>query len=95
MLSFVEPILFNSVKCLNIVGDTMNIYYTENTLYINMNEEINMDNIDKLRKRVFGILDDYDINNIVLSVITNKNNILLDEFIEEYHRKYNGNITLK
>ena len=73
----------------------MNIYYKDNTLYVNMNEDINMESILVLRKRVFGILDDYDINNIVLNVITDKNNILLDEFINEYQRKYNGNITLK
>lgn len=73
----------------------MNIFYTDNTLYINMNQEINNESIINLRKKVFGILNDYDIDNIVLNVITDKNNILLDEFIEEYHRKYNGNITLK
>ena len=73
----------------------MNIYYKDNTLYVNMNEDINMESILVLRKRVFDILDDYDINNIVLNVITDKNNILLDEFINEYQRKYNGNITLK
>ena len=73
----------------------MNIYYTENTLYINMSDEINDESIINLRKRVFGILNDYDIDNIVLNVVTDKNNILLDEFIREYQRKYNGNITLK
>ena len=73
----------------------MNIYYTDNTLYVHMNQEITNDSISSLRKKVFGILNDYDINNIVLNVITDKNNILLDEFIKEYHHKYNGNITLK
>ena len=95
MYYFVELIYFNIYKCLNIYGDDMNIYYEDNTLYVVLSEEINMESIFKLRKKVFGILDDYDINNIVLNVLTDKNNILLDDFINEYHRKYNGNITLK
>ena len=74
----------------------MNIYYTNNTLYVNLNERIDDFNISMLKKRVFNILDDYDIENIVLNIITdNKNNILLDEFINDYNRKYHGNIIIR
>ena len=72
----------------------MDIFYTNNTLYVNMNKEIDIDLIGNLKSRVFGILDDYDIDNIVLSVIS-RNNPLIDEFINEYHRKYNGKIIVK
>ena len=74
----------------------MNIYYTDNTLYVNLNQRIDDYNIYMLKKRVFNILDDYDIQNIVLNIVTsNKNNILLDEFIKEYNRKYHGNIMIR
>ena len=74
----------------------MNIYYMNNTLYVNLNDYIDDIIIDKLKSRVFNILDDYDIQNIVLNIISNnKNNYLIDEFINEYHSKYNGNILLK
>ena len=74
----------------------MNIYYTNNTLYVNLNERIDDFNISMLKKRVFNILDDYDIENIVLNIVTdNKNNILLDDFINDYNKKYHGNILIR
>jgi len=74
----------------------MNIYYTNNTLFVNLNDKVDMLNINKLKKKVFSILDDYDIENIVLNIISsNKDNILLDEFIEEYNKKYHGNLLIK
>ena len=67
-----------------------------NTLYVNLNDYIDDIIIDKLKNRVFNILDDYDIQNIVLNIISNnKDNYLIDEFINEYHKKYNGNLLLK
>ncbi len=74
----------------------MNIYYTDNTLYVNLNDYIDDMNLNILKSRVFNILDDYDIENIVLNIITNnKNNYFIDDFIKEYRKKYNGNILIK
>lgn len=74
----------------------MNIYYADNTLYVNFNDYIDNTSILRLKSRIFNILDDYDINNIVLNIISdNKDNTLLDEFIKEYHKKYNGNLLIK
>jgi hypothetical protein len=67
-----------------------------NTLYVNFEDYIDDISVDKLKSRVFNILDDYDINNIVLNIISNnKDNYLIDEFIKEYHKKYNGNLLIK
>ena len=45
--------------------------------------------LNKLKKRVFNILEDYDIENIVLNIVTsNKNSYLLDDFIREYKKKF-------
>ena len=67
-----------------------------NTLYVNFEDYIDDISVDKLKSRVFNILDDYDINNIVLNIISNnKDNYLIDEFIKEYHKKYNGNFLIK
>ena len=53
-------------------------------------------NVNTLKSRVFNILDDYDIENIVLNIISsNKDNYLIDEFIKEYHKKYHGNLLIK
>ena len=74
----------------------MNIYYNDKTLYVNLEEYLNNNNLITLKRRVFNILDDYDIENIVLNLISeNINSNLLDEFIKEYHKKYRGNLTVK
>lgn len=74
----------------------MNIYYMNNTLYVNLNDYIDDMSINNLKSRVFNILDDYDIKNIVLNIISNnKDNYLIDEFIKEYHSKYSGNLLIK
>jgi hypothetical protein len=74
----------------------MNIFYTENTLYVNLEDSVDDIMISRLKQKIFGILDDYDIENIVLNVIAQNNNcFLLDDFIKEYHAKYNGNIVVR
>ena len=79
------------------MGDIkVNIFYSNNTLFVNLVDFIDDSSVNKLKSRVFGILDDYDIENIVLNIISSdKNNILLDDFIREYRLKYHGNILVK
>ena len=74
----------------------LNIFYNDNTLYVNLDEYLDDYVLNKLKKRVFNILEDYDIENIVLNIVTsNKNNYLLDDFIREYKKKFRGNLIAK
>ena len=74
----------------------MNIYYTNNTLFVNLKDDVNDLSVSKLKSKVFNILDDYDIENIVLNIISNnKNDLLIDNFIREYNQRYHGNILIK
>ena len=73
----------------------MNIYYTEKTLYVNLENNLDMDLLNNLKKKVFGILDDYNIENIVIQKGYNDNKVLLDDFVNEYKNKYNGNIKVR
>ena len=74
----------------------LNIFYNDNTLYVNLDEYLDDYVLNKLKKRVFNILEDYDIENIVLNIVTrNKNNYLLDDFIIEYKKKFSGNLIVK
>lgn len=74
----------------------LNIFYNDNTLYVNLDEYLDDYVLNKLKKRVFNILEDYDIENIVLNIVTsNKNNYLLDDFIREYKNKFRGNLIVK
>ena len=74
----------------------LNIFYNDNTLYVNLDEYLDDYVLNKLKKRVFNILEAYDIENIVLNIVTsNKNNYLLDDFIREYKKKFRGNLIVK
>ncbi len=74
----------------------MNIFYSDNTLFINMDEEINEYSVNRLKTRVFKIVRDYDIENVVLSTSGyKKNNYLIKCFLEEYESTFNGHIKLK
>ena len=74
----------------------LNIFYNDNTLYVNLDEYLDDYVLNKLKKRVFNILVDYDIENIVLNIVTsNKNSYLLDDFIREYKKKFRGNLIVK
>ena len=65
-------------------------------MYVNLDEYLDDYVLNKLKKRVFNILEDYDIENIVLNIVTsNKNNYLLDDFIREYKKKFRGNLIVK
>lgn len=74
----------------------VDIIYSDDTLFVNVYENINEDNISSLKTRVFKIARDYDIENIVLN--TNgyrKSNYLLKEFINDYESNFNGHIRFK
>ena len=74
----------------------MNMVYDDDTLYITINEKVNEFLYNKLRKRVFTIISDYAIEKIVLNLVADdKNNLLVEEFINEFNNKYNANILVK
>ena len=97
MTAFVEKIGIGFLFCYSILGDCMDIFYTDNTLYVNMDNITSRSDIARMKKRVFKILDDYGIDNIVLNIITDDNisSDLLDSFLLEYNQKYNGKIVMK
>ncbi len=75
----------------------MEIYYTNETLYVNIDEIVDEFSIIKLRRRLFRILEDYGITNVELNVFGHdaiSKNLLLD-LLKESNRKYHTNIKLK
>lgn len=75
----------------------MEIFYTGNTLYINIEERINFSLINKLQKKLYAILNNYQIENITLSILNNEHydKTLLDELVSDYNIKYNGTFIIK
>ncbi len=75
----------------------MEIFYTGKTLYINIEERINFSLINKLQKKLYAILNNYQIENITLSILNNEHydKTLLDELVSDYNIKYNGTFIIK
>ena len=74
----------------------MNIFYNNNTLYINLEEEINEYNMNKLKSRVFKIVRDYNIDDVILKVNSyKKDNYLLKDFLNEYENTIGGHIKIR
>ncbi len=75
----------------------MDIFYTNETLYVNMIEAVDNLNFTRMKKKVYKILEDYKIQNIELKFI-NDNNInkeIVDSFIEESKCKYHAKVKYK
>ena len=74
----------------------MNIFYTNETLYVNLIDLINLDTMEILKKRLFRIINDYDIDNIILNVVGgDKKNPLIKDLVNEYYNHYNGKLVVK
>ncbi len=74
----------------------MNMVYDDDTLYVTVNDKVNEYLYNRLRKRVFNVVNDYAIEKIVLSLVADdKNNLLVAEFIEEFNKNYTASITIK
>ncbi len=70
------------------------IEYSRDTLYVNLEGIVNKKNIQILKKKLYCILDEYNILDIVIN-IQNTRMIDKDEFYElldDYDIKYGGNL---
>lgn len=72
----------------------MDFTYTKSVLFITLNGIINKKDILTLKRKMYYIIDEYKIDNIVLD-IKNINNMDYDEFynfLDNYDIKYNGHL---
>ncbi|MDD2518872.1 MAG: hypothetical protein PHI05_03295 [Bacilli bacterium] len=70
------------------------IEFSKNTLYINILGNVNRDSLLKLRQKMYYIIDEYNVFDIVINV---KNSEYVDmdafyNFLDEYDIKYGGNL---
>lgn len=74
----------------------MEMTYTNNILYINIEDRINFSLIKKLKHRLFYLIDSYSIQEIILNINDEHyDTSLILELIDEYNMKYNGKLTVK
>ena len=73
------------------------MFYKDNVLYINIEEVINFTLVSKIQQKMYRIIDDYAINNVILNILTNEryDKTLLDDLINDYNGKYRGNIIVR
>ncbi len=74
----------------------MNMIYKNDTLYIDMIGNVDGSDIRQLKRRLFSVLDQYEVDNVVINVksVFNLNKNLMNSLIKEYHRNYKGNLTI-
>ena len=75
----------------------MEMIFSNNTLYINVEERINFTLISKLQKKLYRIIDSYSINNIEINIVNESyyDKTLINDLINDYNAKYNGNLIVK
>lgn len=75
----------------------MEMIYTNNTLYINIEERINFSLINKLQHKLYRIIDNYHIKNIEITIINEHHydTSLISDLIQDYKTKYNGHLIVK
>lgn len=91
--SFVESVFFNHQHVILIAdGDYMlktDIELTKNTLYIKIEGIVNNQNLNKLKKKIYSIIKDYDVYDIVIDVKggSSIDNNAFRNFINQYDVK--------
>ena len=73
----------------------MKIVLNNDSLFINIEGEYDIENINILKNKVFNILNEYEVENIFLNT---KNAFLkgsgINSFIKEYKTNYDGKIVV-
>ena len=72
------------------------IYHSQ-TLYVNLNGKYTSKNIKMLKNKLYSIIDQYGINDIVISrrLITDIDNAAFYDMLDEYDSKYGGNLIVE
>ena len=74
----------------------IDIIYSNNTLNVSIEGVINKHNINQIKKRIYYIISEYGINDIVIDI---KNTINVDKeelskFLDDYDINYGGNLVI-
>lgn len=75
----------------------MEMIFSNNTLYINIEERINFSLINKLQNKLYRIIDSYNISNIEITILNESyyDKTLITDLINDYKTKYNGHLIVK
>ncbi len=70
------------------------IEFSKNTLYVNLEGNVNRDNLIKLKGKIYYVIDEYNVFDIVTNVQNSEyvDTIAFYNFLDEYDIKYGGNL---
>lgn len=75
----------------------MDLYYLNETLYIELLNDLNLEEYEHLKARVFRIIEDYGVDRIVIKnhhkIFHNRR--FLNQMKQDYMRKYPGDFFIK
>jgi hypothetical protein len=73
----------------------MNMIYKDETLYVDIMSIDEINNINHIKKQLFSVLNEYEMNNVVINIMGgNYNKKLINDLIYDYHRKYKGKLII-
>ncbi|MBE6152477.1 MAG: hypothetical protein E7165_04115 [Firmicutes bacterium] len=78
------------------MSNTEFIYHGQ-TLYVNLNGKYKSKNIKILKSKIYSIIDQYGINDIIIDkkLTTEIDNVAFYEMLDEYDIKYGGNLIVE
>lgn len=75
----------------------MELYYQNETLFVDIETLLNLEDLEELRRRIFRIVEDYDVDHIIIHNKTHQmlNRRFLYQIKQEYTSKYCGRLYIK
>lgn len=72
------------------------IEYSRNTLYINVTGIVNKKNVGELKRKMYYIIDEYGIGNIIIDIkgVINMDKDAFYQFLDDYDVEYGGNLNI-
>ncbi len=75
----------------------MNLYYQNETLYVDVETFLTREDIEFLKNKLFHIIENYDIDQIIINNKTKQliNRYYLNKIRQEYNNRYQGRMSIK
>ena len=74
----------------------MNMIYKDETLYVDIFSGDEIDNINHIKRQMFSVLNQYEMNNVVINILggSGYNKALINDLIYDYHKNHKGNLVI-
>ena len=70
--------------------------YTKDTLTVKLYGIMDQEGMNNLKRKLYRISSDYEIDDIVLNISESTNSqSLLDELLDDYYSNFHGHVTIK